>query len=57
MFPGLTRPVLFDYRYYNQDLSTGSLLLEVGGHANTLSEALAAGRMAAQALAQLFSGA
>lgn len=56
-FPGLTRPVLFDYRYYNQDLSTGSLLLEVGGHANTLSEALAAGRMAAQALAQLFSGA
>lgn len=57
MFPGLTRPVLFDYRYYNQDLTTGSLLLEVGGHANTLSEAMAAGRMAAQALAQLFSGA
>ena len=57
MFPGLTRPVLFDYRYYNQDLTTGSLLIEVGGHANTLSEAMAAGRMAAQALAKLFTGA
>ena len=40
MFPGLTRPVLFDYRYYNQDLTTGSLLIEMGGHANTLEEAI-----------------
>ena len=53
MFPGLTRPVLFDYRYYNQDLTTGSLLIEVGGHANTLEEAKYAGRMAGQALAAL----
>ena len=50
-YPGLTRPVLFDYRYYNQDLTTGSLLIEVGGHGNTLEEALAAGRLAAQGLA------
>ena len=49
--PGLTRPVLFDYRYYNQDLSTGSLLLEVGGHGNTLEEAKHAARLAGQALA------
>lgn len=55
MFPGLTRPVLFDYRYYNQDLTTGSLLIEVGGHANTLEEAKYAGRMAAQALAALLA--
>lgn len=48
---GLTRPVLFDYRYYNQDLTTGSLLLEVGGHGNTLQEAKVAARYAAQALA------
>ena len=56
LYPGLTRPVLFDYRYYNQDLTTGSLLIEVGGHANTLQEAKNAGRMAAQALASLFAG-
>ena len=55
MFPGLTRPVLFDYRYYNQDLTTGSLLIEVGGHANTLEEAKYAGRMAGQALAALLA--
>lgn len=53
MFPGLARPVLFDYRYYNQDLSTGSLLLEVGGHANTLQEAVYAGQLAGKALAAL----
>ncbi len=49
-YPGLTRPVLFDYRYYNQDLTTGSLLLEVGGHANTLAEAQRAAELAAIAL-------
>ena len=50
--PGLARPVLLDYRYYNQDLTTGSLLLEVGGHANTLEEAVNAGTLAGKALAQ-----
>ncbi len=55
-FPGLTRPVLFDYRYYNQDLTTGSLLIEVGGHANTLDEALYAGELVGEALAGLFTG-
>ena len=55
-YPGLTRPVLCAYRYYNQDLSTGSLLVEVGGHANTLQEALRAGRYAARALAELLGG-
>lgn len=29
LYPGLARPVLFDYRYYNQDLTTGSLLIEM----------------------------
>ena len=50
-YPGLTRPVLFDYRYYNQDLTTGSLLIEIGGHGNNLNEALYAGYLAAQSLA------
>lgn len=55
MFPGLTRPVLFDYRYYNQDLTTGSLLIEVGGHANTLDEAKYAGQLVGRALAALLT--
>lgn len=55
-YPGLTRPVLYSHRYYNQDLSTGALLIEVGGHGNNLNEALYAGRLAAQALARVLRG-
>ncbi|MGN0662227.1 MAG: stage II sporulation protein P [Faecalibacterium sp.] len=55
-FPGLTRPVLFSYRYYNQDLTTGSLLIEIGGHGNNLNEALYAGQLAAQALVTVLTG-
>ncbi len=50
MYPGLTRPVLFDERYYNQDLTTGSLLLEVGGHVNTLDEAKNAAQLVSETL-------
>ncbi len=50
-YPGLARPVLCGYRFYNQDLAAGCLLLEVGGHANTLAEAERAGELAAKALA------
>ena len=49
-YPGLARPVLCGYRFYNQDLAAGCLLLEVGGHANTLAEAKRAGELAAKAL-------
>ena len=45
-----------DYRYYNQDLAPGALLIEVGGHANTVDEAVRAGEYAAQALAELLGG-
>ncbi len=55
MFPTLARPVLFDYRNYNQQLTTGSLLIEVGSHVNTLAEAKAAGRFVGQALADLLA--
>ena len=37
-YPGLTRPIFFCYRKYNQDLTQGSLLLEFGSHGNTLEE-------------------
>lgn len=40
LYPELARPVLFDYRNYNQHITTGSLLIEIGSHANSLDEAL-----------------
>lgn len=57
LYPGLTRPVLCGYRFYNQDVCTGSLLIEIGGHANTLAEAIRGGEYAARALASLFGAA
>lgn len=53
MFPGFTRPALFSQRKYNMDLTRFSLLIEVGGEANTLEEACYSGRMLASALASL----
>lgn len=51
---GLTRPILFDTRFYNQDLSTGSLLIEVGSHGNTLEQAQYSGELIGKSLAALF---
>ena len=56
LYPGLTRPVLCGYRFYNQDVSPGALLIEIGGHANTVQQAVRAGQYAAKALAALFGG-
>lgn len=55
-FQGLTRPVLFDTRYYNQDLSSGSLLIEVGSHGNTLAQVQYSGELLGKALAGMFKG-
>lgn len=46
--PGLTRPIFFCYRKYNQDLTSGSLLLEIGSHGNTLEEVLYTARLAGE---------
>ena len=56
LYPGLTRPVLCGYRFYNQDVCPGALLIEIGGHANTVQQAVRAGQYAAKALAALFGG-
>ena len=47
---GLTRPILFDYRKYNQDLTTGSILIEVGGHANSIDQAVYSGELIGKSL-------
>lgn len=50
-YPGLARAVLFDYRNYNQHISIGSLLIEVGSQANTLDEAVYTGELIGNILA------
>ncbi|MBE6837108.1 MAG: stage II sporulation protein P [Ruminococcus sp.] len=49
-YAGITRPVLFDSRFYNQDLSVGSLLIEIGSHGNSLSEAKLSGRLVGKSI-------
>lgn len=50
-YPDLARAVLFDYRNYNQSLSTGALLIEVGSHGNSLDEALYTGELLGNVIA------
>lgn len=54
LYPGLCRPILFDYRKYNMDLSSGLLLIEIGATGNTLEEAKYSGELLANAIASLF---
>ncbi len=54
-FEGLTRPILFDYRHYNQDLTTGSLLIEVGSHGNTLEQVQYSGQLIGRSLGDLLN--
>lgn len=56
MYPTLTQPVLFDYRKYNQDLSVGSLLVEIGSNVNTLNQAVYTGTLFGKALAAYCGG-
>ena len=48
----LARPMVVRNSRYNQQLLSGSLLVEVGGHGNTLSEAIAGARMWADNVAR-----
>ncbi len=54
-YPGLARAITLNSAKYNQQISKGMLLLEVGSEANTLSEAKLSATAAADALSELFS--
>lgn len=51
LYPGLSRSILFKSAKYNQNLSTGAMLIEVGTEANTLDEALYSGELIGKAVA------
>ena len=55
-YPGLTRPISFKYKYYNQSLTTGSLLIEVGSNSNSLDEAIYSGYLLGKSLAKTLQG-
>ena len=54
LYPTLARPMTLRKSTYNQELSPGSLLVEVGSHGNTLQEALAGARDFARSAGAVF---
>lgn len=56
-FAGICRPISFRTERFNQDLSSGALLIEVGAAGDTLEEALAAAGFLAEGIADLAYGA
>ncbi len=52
-YPGLARPLLLADARYNQQLTNGSLLIEVGSNANTLEEACYSGELLGGVLAEV----
>jgi len=54
--PGLCRPISFRSQRFNQDLSTGALIVEVGAAGNTRQEALVSIELLAQSILSLARG-
>ena len=55
-FPGICRPISFRTERFNQDLSAGALLIEVGAAGDTLEEALVAVAALAEGIADIAEG-
>ena len=55
-FPGICRPISFRSQRFNQDLSPGALLVEVGSAGNTHEQALEAARVLGKTLLELSKG-
>lgn len=56
-FPGICRPISFRTERFNQDLSAGALLIEVGAAGDTLEQALVAAEALAEGISDLAFGA
>lgn len=51
-YPKLTRPLLFKYKHYNQSLTPGTLLVEIGSNSNSVDEARFSGWLFGKSLAK-----
>lgn len=54
---GITRPMLFDYRFYNQDLAEASLVIEFGALANDIEQVRYSAELAGRSIANLLKNA
>lgn len=54
--PGITRPIDLRAQRFNQDMTTGSLLIEVGAAGNTHREAIRAAEVLAEAILAIANG-
>ena len=50
---GITRPMLFDYRFYNQDLAEASLVIEFGALANDNEQVRYSAELVGRSIANL----
>lgn len=56
LYPGITRPISLRSQRFNQDLSTGAMLIEVGAAGNTQQQALNAAKNLSNAIISLSQG-
>ena len=56
-YPGICRPISFRSQRFNQDLSTGAMLIEIGSAGNTRQEALLSARLLGNTILELAQGA
>ncbi len=56
MFPSLMRPIDIRQERFNEQLTTGSLIVEVGSNGNTLEEAIRGGRCIAEVISKVLKG-
>ena len=54
-YPGMTRPLSFDYFVYNEHICDGSLLIEIGSDANSIEEAEYTAGLLADGIAQVLT--
>lgn len=53
MYPGMTRPLSFDFFAYNEYVCDGSLLIEIGTDANSIDEVEYSGKLLANVLCEV----
>lgn len=54
-YPGITRPVYMSRNRYNQHLTNGSLIVEIGGDGNTINECLESAKYLAEVLNEVIN--
>lgn len=53
LYPGLTKPIFLRKERFNQHMTLGSLIIEVGGDGNTLDEAMLSAKYLANAIGEV----